>query len=169
MNNKETITFDEFRAWLTGLIEGKRGALPDLDDWKKIKKMLDKVVPEKETEIVNIPTPFPMPAAPEPKPWEPWTTPHFPTWVGPNTADPFPGMAPNVWCGGGTITPHAAPNDNISDCISWSTPDFSKPLVEEGYDITTETVSFNPAQLEAAFDLLFTTQETEQNNGKEEK
>ena len=39
----ETITFGEFKMWLQGLIRGKNGALPDTDDWKEIKKMLDKV------------------------------------------------------------------------------------------------------------------------------
>lgn len=46
---QETITFNEFKTWLLGLIQGKNGALPDLDDWKEIKLMLDKVhVPEAE-------------------------------------------------------------------------------------------------------------------------
>lgn len=45
---KEEITFNEFAAWLNGLIRGKGGALPDLDDWKQIKKMIEKVQPEKE-------------------------------------------------------------------------------------------------------------------------
>lgn len=62
-NEKETITFLEFKAWLTGLVIGKKGALPDLEDWKKIKKELDKVEPEKI--IVpgpsNPPEPNPIP------------------------------------------------------------------------------------------------------------
>jgi len=43
IENKEEITFNEFRAWMTGLIRGKRGSLPDLEDWKQIKVMMDKV------------------------------------------------------------------------------------------------------------------------------
>jgi len=39
--HKEQITFIEFRTWLSGLIKQKHGALPDLDDWKQIKVMLD--------------------------------------------------------------------------------------------------------------------------------
>jgi len=35
----ETISFDEFRAWLTGLIRGKNGTIPDVDDWKQVKIM----------------------------------------------------------------------------------------------------------------------------------
>lgn len=63
--DKETISFDEFRIWLTGLIQGKGGALPDLNDWKEIKRMLDKVVVERE--IVTIPAnPQPPPFCPEP-------------------------------------------------------------------------------------------------------
>lgn len=58
--NKETITFGEFRSWLTGLILGKRGALPDLDDWKEIKKMMDKVE-EKGVEYVPLPYKEPNP------------------------------------------------------------------------------------------------------------
>ncbi len=51
---KEEITFNEFKAWLTGLIRGKRGQLPDLEDWKQIKVMVDKVEPEEET--ITLPT-----------------------------------------------------------------------------------------------------------------
>lgn len=40
---RSTFTIDEFRAWLARLIQDKRGALPDLDDWKLIKEQLDKV------------------------------------------------------------------------------------------------------------------------------
>lgn len=102
---KEDITFDEFKAWLTGLIRGKGGALPDLDDWRKIKDMIDKVVPEKE--IVNIP----MPAPADPPPFGPpmwpnpiWVDPGFapnpnPNWPLPYVGDPIP----NQWeitCGG---------------------------------------------------------------------
>jgi hypothetical protein len=42
-SGKQSITFKEFKAWINGLIVGKRGALPDLEDWKKIREMMDKV------------------------------------------------------------------------------------------------------------------------------
>lgn len=40
---RQTITIDEFRTWLYQMIQDKKGALPDLDDWKMIKEQLDKV------------------------------------------------------------------------------------------------------------------------------
>lgn len=40
---RSTVTIDEFRSWLHQLIQDKKGALPDLDDWKLIKEHLDKV------------------------------------------------------------------------------------------------------------------------------
>ena len=49
---KEEITFAEFTAWLTGVIRGKGGELPDLDDWKQIKLMMQKVQPEVVEKIV---------------------------------------------------------------------------------------------------------------------
>jgi len=51
LENAEKITYNELRAWMTGLIRGKRGAIPDLEDWKQIKIMMDKVQPE----VVTIP------------------------------------------------------------------------------------------------------------------
>ncbi len=50
IENKDDITFNEFRAWMTGLIRGKRGALPDLEDWKQIKIMMDKVEEGKKSQ-----------------------------------------------------------------------------------------------------------------------
>jgi len=71
MIDKETISFQEFRAWLTGLIVGRRGALPDLDDWRQIKVMIDKVE-EKEQPLLQ-PSPvgpyqpsYPQPVTPHP-------------------------------------------------------------------------------------------------------
>ena len=46
LEDKATITIDEFKAFLAGLICGKNGAIPDKDDWVLIKKMLDKVYME---------------------------------------------------------------------------------------------------------------------------
>ena len=86
VESKTTITFDEFRAWLTGLIRGKNGALPDLNDWKLIRMMMDKVVAEKE--IITLPAPM----QPEPwRPWDenPWRTPWHPDAV-PQPGFPYP-------------------------------------------------------------------------------
>ena len=44
IERRNTITFGEFKCWLRGLIEGKRGVIPDIEDWKRIKQMMDKVV-----------------------------------------------------------------------------------------------------------------------------
>lgn len=40
---KRSSTIEEFRTWLYQMIQDKKGALPDLDDWKIIKEQLDKV------------------------------------------------------------------------------------------------------------------------------
>ena len=71
VENKEAISVDEFKAWLVGLIRGKNGTLPNLDDWKQIKIMLDKVQGEKV--VVKEHDPF-FPYIPNP------TTPHIPTY-----------------------------------------------------------------------------------------
>lgn len=100
MEEQETITYMEFRAWMVGLIRGKGGALPDMDDWVKIKEMMDKVVPEKETVTIPIPRdtapyqPHPDLVPPMVNPWErpyPWCS------------EPYIGDVPPydpVWCGG---------------------------------------------------------------------
>jgi len=68
--SKEEISFNEFKAWLTGLIRGKRGQLPDLEDWKQIKVMMDKVEPEVET--ITLPAPITSPPWPiDTQPWSP--------------------------------------------------------------------------------------------------
>lgn len=56
MKHDETMTIREFKAWLTGLIVGKRGVLPDIEDWKQIKDKLDIVDTEKE--VITIPQPY---------------------------------------------------------------------------------------------------------------
>lgn len=54
MNNKDTITFEEFKSWLTGLVVGKKGELPDVDDWREIKAMMDRVEPtHKKVEVTE--------------------------------------------------------------------------------------------------------------------
>lgn len=74
VEEKETISLNEFKAWLVGLIRGKKGALPDLDDWKQIKAMIDKIEPD----VTFIPQqPYPQqPSIPDP------IYPHGPVWVG---------------------------------------------------------------------------------------
>lgn len=70
---KEEISFDEFKAWMNGLVRGKGSVLPSLEDWRMIKKMMDKVVPDKEqiiqhtpiyTQPYTQPGTFPYPATP---------------------------------------------------------------------------------------------------------
>lgn len=76
-NIEETITIAEFKSWLAGLIQGKRGALPDMEDWKLIKQMLDKVKENNPEYIPYYPNPFPQyPSWTEPR-WNPleWTNP----------------------------------------------------------------------------------------------
>lgn len=63
VENKNSITLNEFKAWLVGLIRGKNGDLPNLEDWKEIKTMLDKVKAEKI--IVKENDPF-FPYVPQP-------------------------------------------------------------------------------------------------------
>jgi len=48
---KNEITFDEFKAWMNGLLRGTGKRCPDVDDWNVIYKMMDKVVPDKEEQI----------------------------------------------------------------------------------------------------------------------
>jgi hypothetical protein len=85
--SKSYVSFEEFRAWLLGLIQGKKGVLPDIDDWKLIKKMLDKVDPtidaskhdQDAPKIVPIPLPVypssPPPIYPCPPYYAPYTSP----------------------------------------------------------------------------------------------
>lgn len=92
IENQKEVTLNEFKAWLVGLIRGKNGKLPDLEDWKLIKEMLDKVVPEQT--IVTIKE--------KEDPFGPWKTDPYkyypPTWVG----DPPPSSVPTIWCSDNT-------------------------------------------------------------------
>ena len=118
IENRETITFYEFQMWLAGLIRGKQGAIPDLEDWRLIKKMLDKVEPEKEIvkEYITVPsprepdpspwpsipnpvTPYPNPISPSPTPWVPWKPWEPSITPMPNTPRPY------VWTSDGTGSP----------------------------------------------------------------
>lgn len=94
IKSKEEISFDEFKAWINGLLYGKGRAVPDADDWKEIKNMLEKVVPD-VVEMQNPETPF-FPTLPHPQvvPYvtpntpevEPWKPP-FPVTCGVNEND----------------------------------------------------------------------------------
>lgn len=100
IETQETITFDEFRAWLAGLIRGKNGALPDLNDWKIIKQMIDKVKVEQPVTLPPVfPYPIDDPPCRPPNPWPEIIPQSPPRWV-PNTGDPFPSYNP-VWCSDG--------------------------------------------------------------------
>ncbi len=70
---KEEISFDEFKAWMNGLVRGKGTVLPSIDDWRVIKQMMDKVVPDVEhiyqhTPIYTPPTPVEYQKYPQ-TPW----------------------------------------------------------------------------------------------------
>lgn len=79
ITSKEEISFDEFKAWVNGLLYGKGRYLPNTADWKEIKQMMERVVPD-VVEMQNPETPF-FPAlphapivpyeAPEVEPWKP--------------------------------------------------------------------------------------------------
>ncbi len=119
MINKETISFLEFRAWLTGLIVGKKGALPDLEDWKQIKEMLDKVVPDAIT--------IQQPLQPAPMPVDYPTYPTQPMWV-PNT-DPYP-FGNGTWCTSTSVSLSGTaeitigdPPESVSETITVQMPE----------------------------------------------
>lgn len=90
VEEKEKLSIKEFKAWLVGLIRGKKGALPDIEDWMKIKEMLDKVEEEKESLPV---LPFPYQPYPQPQPniypWEQqkWSDPIWEKWTTDETSD----------------------------------------------------------------------------------
>lgn len=153
MVEKETITFNEFKAWLTGLVVGKKGALPDIDDWKQIKKMMDKVVSEEK--IVTIPVPS-DPVEPQPI----WIT-QQPVWIAPqpHTGDPQPWEQPVVWCSNGN---DLQVSDNMGHHVTINVQEGHQDcFIDETTDWGFHDVSqFDPAQLDAAFRLMFETQES---------
>jgi len=89
---KEEITFDEFKAWMNGLLRGTGKNCPGPEDWRAIYKMMDKVVPDKEEIITQQPTYVPTYTPPEDK-WykSPKITDSIipPTYVG--------DLVPNPW------------------------------------------------------------------------
>lgn len=139
MINKETITFNEFRAWLTGLIVGKRGELPDLEDWKQIKEMLDKVVAEKET--ITIPQIQPTRPHPDLVPIQvPTPQPH---WTDHTGYPPY-----GTWCSGSTVTVGGSFGDSVGtfNDVSMSFTDNTQlelNLEDTGVQATTGLVQVN--------------------------
>ena len=57
IKSKEKISFGEFKAWINGMLYGKGRFLPNSADWKEIKQMMEKVVPD-VVEMQNPETPF---------------------------------------------------------------------------------------------------------------
>lgn len=100
VENEKEISLKEFKAWLVGLIRGKNGKLPDLEDWKLIKEMLDKVVSEKE--LITIKE--------KEDPFSPWKSEPYryypPYYVG----DPPPGQSPFLWWNDSTDVYYTASN-----------------------------------------------------------
>lgn len=46
------MTFSEFKKQVNELVRSKKGALPDMNDWKRIKQMMDEV--EETTTLSNM-------------------------------------------------------------------------------------------------------------------
>lgn len=74
------ITFAEFKAWMNGMIYGRGNNLPDAGDWKLIKQMMERVVPDK-VEIQNPITPWTPITAPVVPYTDPYTPPPIDKWV----------------------------------------------------------------------------------------
>lgn len=87
--NKEEITLNEFKAWLVGLIRGKNGKLPDFEDWKLIKEMLDKIVPEQSVVTIK--------EDKDSDPFGPWKTDPYKYYPPYYVGDPPPGT-PWITC-----------------------------------------------------------------------
>lgn len=75
--NKTSLTIEEFKAFMSGLIQGKNGALPDQEDWKIINTMLGKVQPSSPTYIPYTPYNW----------W--WNQPYKPWWLTNTATVPF--------------------------------------------------------------------------------
>lgn len=117
--NKDEITLNEFKAWLVGLIRGKNGKLPDLEDWKLIKEMLDKVVSEKEVIAIKENN----------DPFSPWTSPTEPYKYYPYIGDPLPGHSPIVWW-----------NDSTKDTITYSGTSTTPNTSDNKFEIDTNAL-----------------------------
>ncbi len=157
---KTEITFNEYRAWLTGLIRGKRGCVPDLEDWKQIKHMMDKVVPE--VEVITLPAPIaphenqranPPPFGQVASPW--YSTPQWNDCTGYVI---FGNQTPYI-SNGGTCT--NIPCDNANMSVSFS--DIKLEDLDTKVNTFTSsafTMDPNPAmELSIAIDDLIKTQE----------
>ncbi len=141
IENKDDITFNEFRAWMTGLIRGKRGALPDLEDWKQIKIMMDKVEEGKKYQD------FPLQPT-----YDPYHPPIFIDPPGDNTKyNPY-----NPWC----ITN----SHNFGD-MNVEIPELKEPAIGDvspftnGKHQTREEFDKNVNEFNAAMDELLKTKE----------
>jgi hypothetical protein len=97
---EKNMSFNEFRAWLTGLILGKRGTIPDLDDWKEIKKMMDRVVAHEKDKTISFPL---SPTIPPQIDRQVWLSPLWPA------EDPSPYTYPSV-----RYTDNTQPIDNLN-------------------------------------------------------
>lgn len=109
MSEENTITFNEFKSFITGLIRGKKGVLPDVDDWAEIKKMMDKVVPEveiREVERAEKPT-WPQPQNPF-QPHNPYQDNTWPTYPSYPSVPETPVWDPNkIFYSGDTTTSYS--------------------------------------------------------------
>lgn len=75
IEKEKDITFDEFKSWMNGLVYGKGKDVPDARDWKLIKQMMERVVPDKVE--IQIPAPWPTIPTPPVLPYtEPYTSPN---------------------------------------------------------------------------------------------
>jgi len=55
LESKKTITFEEFKQWMTCLIVTTQGKLPGIEEWKLIKIMMDRVEQEKIGKEMDMP------------------------------------------------------------------------------------------------------------------
>lgn len=176
IDTEEEITFAEFKAWLAGLIRGKRGALPDLEDWKAIKKLMDKVVPDVAPPIVGgpaMPAPIIIREIVKEEPYRPEQFPYTPQpiWITPYDNTGYP---PNdgVWCngqvdipasdgagyfpqGGAGYFPQGQAVGGGMDCgATMLNAQSPTTTVMDGKEITSGCVTLDPAQMQFSFTTL---------------
>lgn len=119
---KDEITLDEYKAWLTGMLRGKGNKLPDLTDWKAIKKMTDKIIPD-VVEVQN-PMPWPQPTPyVEPRKYEWWET--QPTCIGTGNIDNADNIT--ITNGSSKIDLDAAGNMDVNAVGKFSFGDSGEP------------------------------------------
>ena len=128
IKSKEKISFGEFKAWINGMLYGKGRFLPNSADWKEIKQMMEKVVPD-VVEMQNPETPFfpTLPYTPT-MPYESPKTPEVEPWQ-----PPFP-----VTCGSGKITDSlTSSNSNYGGFSGFGISAGYEKHIKEGDIITT--------------------------------